>query len=412
MSAATSFRRARVLGGQPGRPSVRVAAITVGPPRLGVSGERGRRPRTAVVSCSHDVSSASRSSANSASADSWSRITARWSASWRHHRQARIEAVGRVVAEVDRLVDRDRLEHRRARRRGGGGPVRRRARRSATHDAVRLGRRDRPPACTHGAASAPLTGDQRGPGGAVVAERGEQVGGRRAVRLRPGCWLGGRGRRRPGRARGSACGSANAGMVSPLEIERPRPGHPSVAQCRPAVSSTTAPVGVGHQEAVVVREPGCSWLQRPPWPWRSSSSTITLDGLVGRGRPLERQPQQVHAEQRRCRRRGSVVNTASLPMTTPCSLAPISAPHIHHGWDSRMAWVCATWGIEIHVQRTRRRVVVGRRRTSGAPGPRWRRGRCSWRTAPRRRSARRACRTPGERTYVHPAAGRRTTHRR
>ena len=50
---------------------------------------------------------------------------------------------------------------------------------------------------------------------------------------------------------------------------------------------------------------------------------------------------------------GAVVNTASLPITTPCSLAPISAPHIHHGRDSSTAWVWATWGTSIHVHATR-----------------------------------------------------------
>ena len=47
-----------------------------------------------------------------------------------------------------------------------------------------------------------------------------------------------------------------------------------------------------------------------------------------------------------------VVNTASLPMTTPCSLAPISAPHIHHGRERRTAAVRATWGTVVQVQVT------------------------------------------------------------
>src|ERR1035437_7240841 len=50
---------------------------------------------------------------------------------------------------------------------------------------------------------------------------------------------------------------------------------------------------------------------------------------------------------------GSLVKTASLPITTPCSLAPISAPHIHHGRDTSTAWVWATCGISIQVQLTR-----------------------------------------------------------
>ncbi len=46
------------------------------------------------------------------------------------------------------------------------------------------------------------------------------------------------------------------------------------------------------------------------------------------------------------------MNTASLPMTTPCSLAPISAPNIHQGRDSSTAWVWATCAMSIQVQRT------------------------------------------------------------
>ncbi len=46
------------------------------------------------------------------------------------------------------------------------------------------------------------------------------------------------------------------------------------------------------------------------------------------------------------------VKTASLPITTPCSLAPISAPQIHHGRDSTTAWVWAAWSTWIQVQRT------------------------------------------------------------
>ena len=39
------------------------------------------------------------------------------------------------------------------------------------------------------------------------------------------------------------------------------------------------------------------------------------------------------------------VNTASLPMTTPLSLAPISAPHIQKGRQMRTPLVSFTWGI-------------------------------------------------------------------
>jgi hypothetical protein len=45
------------------------------------------------------------------------------------------------------------------------------------------------------------------------------------------------------------------------------------------------------------------------------------------------------------------VKTASLPMASPCSLAPISAPHIQKGRERSTAWVSAAWGISIQVQR-------------------------------------------------------------
>ena len=47
------------------------------------------------------------------------------------------------------------------------------------------------------------------------------------------------------------------------------------------------------------------------------------------------------------------VKTASLPITTPCSLAPISAPHIHHGRLSSTAAVAGAWSISVHVQASR-----------------------------------------------------------
>ncbi len=47
------------------------------------------------------------------------------------------------------------------------------------------------------------------------------------------------------------------------------------------------------------------------------------------------------------------VKTASLPITTPFSLAPISAPHIHHGWLSRTAFVVGTWSISVQVHDSR-----------------------------------------------------------
>ena len=46
------------------------------------------------------------------------------------------------------------------------------------------------------------------------------------------------------------------------------------------------------------------------------------------------------------------MKTASLPITTPCSLAPISAPHIQNGRLSSTAWVRPAWAISIQVQRS------------------------------------------------------------
>ncbi len=46
------------------------------------------------------------------------------------------------------------------------------------------------------------------------------------------------------------------------------------------------------------------------------------------------------------------MNTASLPIVTPCSLVPISQPHIQAGREISTAFVVATCGTSIHVQRT------------------------------------------------------------
>ena len=46
---------------------------------------------------------------------------------------------------------------------------------------------------------------------------------------------------------------------------------------------------------------------------------------------------------------GSRVQTASFPIHTPWSLAPISAPHIQAGLLRMTAWVCSTWGIWMYV---------------------------------------------------------------
>ena len=45
----------------------------------------------------------------------------------------------------------------------------------------------------------------------------------------------------------------------------------------------------------------------------------------------------------------SRVQMASFPTQTPCSLAPISAPHIQAGQLSTTAWVEAAWSIVMYV---------------------------------------------------------------
>src|SRR6056297_192442 len=145
--------------------------------------------------------------------------------------------------------------------------------------------------------------------------------------------------------------SANPAIVSPLEIDLPGPTTSSVAQCGPAVSSTMAPHGSATRKLLWYENPGFSWLHGPPWPWRPSSSTITptascavaARSSASRNRSI---PSSAGSPS------GWFVNTASLPITTPCSLAPISAPHIHHGCETSTALVWATCGTEIHVQST------------------------------------------------------------
>ena len=59
------------------------------------------------------------------------------------------------------------------------------------------------------------------------------------------------------------------------------------------------------------------------------------------------------------------VDVASLPIVTPCSLLPISAPHIQNGRLSSTACVARACGMVIQVQRT------------FSPAGYWRRGRQS-----------------------------------
>ena len=49
---------------------------------------------------------------------------------------------------------------------------------------------------------------------------------------------------------------------------------------------------------------------------------------------------------------GCRVKTASLPTTTPWTLAAISAPHIQNGRESSAAWVSRACGMVRYVQRT------------------------------------------------------------
>lgn len=57
----------------------------------------------------------------------------------------------------------------------------------------------------------------------------------------------------------------------------------------------------------------------------------------GRRRALQAQAQQAHAGEAAFLAYGSLVNTASLPMATPCSLTPISAPQMVKGLASATA---------------------------------------------------------------------------
>ena len=63
-----------------------------------------------------------------------------------------------------------------------------------------------------------------------------------------------------------------------------------------------------------------------------------IDRFLSGARPLEPEAQQVHAEQTGVLSRLALVKTASLPMDTPCSLTPISAPPdpVRLGQDHRV----------------------------------------------------------------------------
>lgn len=52
-----------------------------------------------------------------------------------------------------------------------------------------------------------------------------------------------------------------------------------------------------------------------------------------------------------------LVQTASFPIHTPCSLAPISAPQSQAGLLSTTAWVCSAWGMEMYVHYMEKRVT-------------------------------------------------------
>ncbi len=51
-----------------------------------------------------------------------------------------------------------------------------------------------------------------------------------------------------------------------------------------------------------------------------------------------------------------LVQTASFPIHTPCSLAPISAPQSQAGLLSTTAWVCSAWGMEMYVHYMEKRI--------------------------------------------------------
>ena len=110
--------------------------------------------------------------------------------------------------------------------------------------------------------------------------------------------------------------------------------------------------GIGDQIAVVVGEGGRSWPQPPPG--RGARAARPSPRRASRRCAPARARAAAGPSRSGRARTAPSVKTASLPIVTPCSLVPISAPHIQNGRLIRVAYVSATWGISIHVQRSRR----------------------------------------------------------
>jgi hypothetical protein len=74
----------------------------------------------------------------------------------------------------------------------------------------------------------------------------------------------------------------------------------------------------------------------------TAASAVSARSRASRSRSMPSSPTEAY---------GRLVKTASFPMTTPCSLAPISAPQIQNGLDNSTAWVRSACGIvtQVHV---------------------------------------------------------------
>ncbi len=170
-------------------------------------------------------------------------------------------------------------------------------RRSATHEAVDWLDATVPPAWTQGAVRPPWTGDQVG---APVGPWSRSAAKRSAgpVACSAACSVRARLRVQATTAlrTGSRCARAKGSMVSPLEIERPRPrllGGPRSA----GGLHHDGVLGVGHQEAVVVAELRVVVAARPALAVGLEQVDEHRHGIVGGGGPFEGEPQEVHAEQ-------------------------------------------------------------------------------------------------------------------
>mmetsp|Transcript_7580 Transcript_7580/g.12893 ORF Transcript_7580/g.12893 Transcript_7580/m.12893 type:complete len:249 (+) Transcript_7580:80-826(+) len=145
-------------------------------------------------------------------------------------------------------------------------------------------------------------------------------------------------------------------MESPLLIFRNLPGGTrSIAQCRtPAVSSTYASCASAKRNPFSYVQLLSYSSQPPPWPCVSSREQHTSTASRA-DRPRSRASRSRSIPSRR----GSVPSslaralpTASLPPTTPNSLAPISQPHNQRGRERITAAVFLTSGITMYVHCT------------------------------------------------------------